>query len=112
MPRTRQCGQALRVLPLDRPTATTQTRTHDMMSLVKLEARFSWASRGNTMKKTLIVMRHGKAMRAEAGQQDADRALSEAGVMALEAQLPRMLRLYKTTSDTVALWASPTKRTN
>ncbi len=64
------------------------------------------------MKKTLIVMRHGKAMRAEAGQQDADRALSEAGVMALEAQLPRMLRLYKTTSDTVALWASPTKRTN
>ena len=64
------------------------------------------------MKKTLIVMRHGKAMHAEPGQQDADRPLSKAGVMALDARLPHMLRLYKAGADAVAIWSSSARRTN
>lgn len=64
------------------------------------------------MKKTLIVMRHGKAMHAEPGQQDADRPLSKAGVMALDARLPHMLRLFKAGTGAVAIWSSPARRTN
>ncbi|MBP3893353.1 MAG: CHAD domain-containing protein [Atopobiaceae bacterium] len=60
--------------------------------------------------KTLVVMRHGKAMPLEPGQQDADRSLTKAGVMALEARLPHMLRLLET-QGAVQIWTSPAKRT-
>ncbi len=60
--------------------------------------------------KTLIVMRHGKAMPLEQGQRDMDRSLTRAGMQALEARLPHMLRLLETEGNTVHIWASPAKR--
>ena len=60
--------------------------------------------------KTLIVMRHGEAMPPEQGQHDADRSLTEAGIMALEARLPHMIRLLETEGSNVQIWTSPAKR--
>lgn len=60
--------------------------------------------------KTLVVMRHGEAMPAKEGQHDADRSLTNAGIMALEAQLPYMIRLFKTEGEVVHIWTSPAKR--
>lgn len=60
--------------------------------------------------KTLIVMRHGEAMSAEEGQHDAERSLTDAGIMALEARLPHMIRLFETQGDVVHIWTSPAKR--
>ena len=60
--------------------------------------------------KTLIVMRHGEAMPPEQGQHDADRSLTEAGIMALEARLPHMIRLLETEGCNVQIWTSPAKR--
>ena len=62
------------------------------------------------MKKTLVVMRHGKAMSPAEDLHDIDRVLTEAGRMALEARLPYMLRLLKTKGSTVQIWSSPAKR--
>lgn len=62
------------------------------------------------MKKTLVVMRHGKAMPCEQGQNDKDRKLTTAGIMALEARLPYMLRLFEANGNTAQVWASPAKR--
>ena len=62
------------------------------------------------MKKTLVVMRHGKAMPSAQTQQDIDRTLTKAGAWALEARLPRMLRLLEVGDDTAHIWASPAKR--
>ncbi len=58
----------------------------------------------------LVVMRHGKAMPSEEGQQDADRSLTKAGARALEARLPHMLRLLDTQGAAVQIWTSPAKR--
>ena len=60
--------------------------------------------------KTLIVMRHGEAMPPEQGQHDADRCLTDAGIMALEARLPHMLRLLEADDDAIQIWASPARR--
>lgn len=60
--------------------------------------------------KTLIVMRHGEAMPPEEGQHDADRSLTDAGIMALEARLPYMIRLLETDGKSVQIWTSPAKR--
>ena len=60
--------------------------------------------------KTLVVMRHGEAMPAEQGQHDADRSLTNAGIMALEARLPHMIRLLETEGEVVQIWTSPAKR--
>ena len=57
------------------------------------------------MKKTLVVMRHGKAMPSAQTQQDIDRTLTKAGAWALEARLPRMLRLLEVGDDTAHIWA-------
>ena len=62
------------------------------------------------MAKTLVVMRHGKAMPAEQGQRDAERRLTEAGALALEAQLPRMLRLLRVHGRRGQIWVSPAVR--
>lgn len=62
------------------------------------------------MKKTLVVMRHGKAMPAAQAQQDIDRSLTKAGAWALEARLPHMLRLLEPGDATAQIWASPAKR--
>lgn len=62
------------------------------------------------MAKTLVVMRHGKAMPAEQGQRDAKRCLTEAGALALEAQLPRMLRLLRARGRRAQIWVSPAAR--
>lgn len=67
-------------------------------------------SRGNIVIKTLVVMRHGKAMPAAESQQDRDRELTKAGAAALDARLPHMLRLLETGSSTAQIWASPAKR--
>ena len=55
-------------------------------------------------------MRHGKAMPAEQGQRDAERRLTEAGALALEAQLPRMLRLLRVHGRRGQIWVSPAVR--
>ena len=60
--------------------------------------------------KTLIIMRHGKAMPCAPGQLDMDRSLTKAGAMSLEARLPYMLRLFKAQDHRVQIWASPAKR--
>ena len=62
------------------------------------------------MEKTLVVMRHGKAMAPEQGQPDKDRSLTEAGALALGARLPRMLRLLEAGDATLQIWSSPAKR--
>lgn len=62
------------------------------------------------MKKTLVVMRHGKAMPCEQGQNDKDRKLTPAGIRALEARLPYMLRLFEADGNTAQVWTSPAKR--
>ncbi len=62
------------------------------------------------MEKTLVVMRHGKAMAPEQGQPDKDRSLTEAGALALGARLPHMLRLLEAGDATVQIWSSPAKR--
>ena len=60
--------------------------------------------------KTLVVMRHGKAMPAELGQPDKDRSLTKAGELALEERLPYMLRLLQARGRTAQIWVSPAKR--
>ena len=60
--------------------------------------------------KTLVVMRHGQAMPSISGQPDKDRTLTEAGIMALEARLPYLLRLLQAQGRTAQVWASPAKR--
>ena len=60
--------------------------------------------------KTLIVMRHGKAMPCAPSQQDMDRSLTKAGTMALKARLPHMLRLLEIQGRRTQIWASPAKR--
>ena len=60
--------------------------------------------------KTLVVMRHGKAMPYANNQQDMDRTLSDAGAKALNARLPQMLRLLETRGSAVQIWTSPAKR--
>lgn len=60
--------------------------------------------------KTLVVMRHGKAMPPAQNQRDEDRKLTKAGAEALEARLPRMLRLLETRGRAVQIWTSPAKR--
>lgn len=62
------------------------------------------------MKKTLVVMRHGKAMPPMQDQRDEDRELTKAGMMALEARLPHMLRLLETRGATTQIWTSPARR--
>lgn len=62
------------------------------------------------MTKTLIVMRHGKAMPPARNQQDKDRSLTKAGAKALDARLPHMLRLLEARGGAVQIWASPAKR--
>jgi len=68
-----------------------------------------WAKEA-TLVKTLVVMRHGKAMPAELGQPDKDRSLTKAGELALEAHLPYMLRLLQARGRTAQIWVSPAKR--
>lgn len=60
--------------------------------------------------KTLVVMRHGKAMPPALNQHDEDRTLTEAGAAALEARLPYMLRLLETKGKAVQIWSSPAVR--
>ena len=60
--------------------------------------------------KTLIVMRHGKALPPTQGQRDEDRSLSEAGVLALRARLPHMLGLLEPIEGTSRIWTSPALR--
>ena len=67
-------------------------------------------AQGGTAMKTLIVMRHGEAMLPEEGQHDADRSLTDAGIMTLEARLPYMIRLLETGGENVQIWTSPAKR--
>ncbi len=62
------------------------------------------------MKKTLVLMRHGKAMPYAQDQEDAERSLTEAGRAALSARLPHMLRLLEVTDGTVQIWTSPARR--
>lgn len=62
------------------------------------------------MVKTLVVMRHGKAMPLAPNQQDEDRELTPAGAAALSARLPHMLRLLETNDAPVRIWASPAVR--
>lgn len=66
--------------------------------------------KGAMLVKTVIVMRHGKAMPSAPGQQDIDRTLSKAGALALGARLPYMLRLLETQGRPAQIWASPAKR--
>lgn len=62
------------------------------------------------MRKTLVVMRHGKAMPPMLDQRDEDRSLTEAGIAALSARLPHMIRLLETEGKTVQIWTSPATR--
>ena len=62
------------------------------------------------MKKTLVVMRHGKAARPSQGQRDEDRELTQAGADALAGYLPHMLRLLETKDASAQIWTSPAKR--
>jgi phosphohistidine phosphatase SixA/CHAD domain-containing protein len=65
---------------------------------------------GRTVKKTLIVMRHGKAKPSAEGQRDMDRSLTKAGAMALEGRLPHMLGLLEAGDQSARIWASPATR--
>ena len=60
--------------------------------------------------KTLVVMRHGKAMPPMQDQHDADRSLTEAGIRALDVRLPHMLRLLETSGGVAQIWTSPARR--
>ena len=63
------------------------------------------------MAKTLVLVRHGKAQEAVEGLPDDDRALTSAGIRALEAWLPRSFALLELTSDdTLQVWTSPSLR--
>ncbi len=62
------------------------------------------------MKKTLVIMRHGKAMPPAQGESDVDRSLTGAGISALSERLPHMLRLLETENEDVQIWTSPAKR--
>lgn len=62
------------------------------------------------MVRTLVVMRHGKAMPAVPDQSDFDRRLMGPGKHALSTQLPDMLGLLKQQRGTVQIWASPARR--
>lgn len=70
------------------------------------------------MARTLILVRHGKAEKAAAGQADQDRSLTPAGMAALERSLPRTLSLLEdadANADEPAapflVWTSPAVRT-
>ena len=63
------------------------------------------------MKKTLVIMRHGKAMPPARDQGDEERSLTRAGVAALAVRLPHMLRLLEVPGDdAIRIWTSPAKR--
>lgn len=69
------------------------------------------------MARTLILVRHGKAEKAAAGQADQDRSLTPAGMAALERSLPRTLSLLEdadANADEPAapflVWTSPAVR--
>lgn len=74
------------------------------------ERRALPSKQGDTVKKMLIVMRHGKAMPPAENQLDEERCLTEAGKAALEARLPYMLSLFEAGNRPVQIWASPAKR--
>ena len=61
------------------------------------------------MRKTFVLMRHGKALPAADGQQDIERPLSEAGRRALRASLPNQLAMLDK-DDRVSIWSSPALR--
>ena len=60
--------------------------------------------------KTLIVMRHGKALPPTQGQRDEDRSLAKAGMVALRARLPHMLGLLEPIDGATRIWTSPALR--
>ena len=62
------------------------------------------------MKKTLVLMRHGKALPLAEGQEDIDRPLSEAGRRSLAAMLPNMLKPLGCVKGPVCVWTSPARR--
>jgi phosphohistidine phosphatase SixA len=62
------------------------------------------------MKKTLVIMRHGKAMPLAQGQSDAERSLTKAGGAALSARLPHMLSLVEAEGGAARIWTSPATR--
>lgn len=66
------------------------------------------------MKKTLVLVRHGKPERGAAGQEDAERALTPQGRAALAAPdgFPRIFaNLTAEERDGAQLWVSPALRT-
>lgn len=62
------------------------------------------------MAKTLILMRHGKAVSGAEGQDDFDRKLSEAGKRALAATLPLSLSLLGNEVKSLRIASSPALR--
>ena len=62
------------------------------------------------MAKTLILMRHGKAVAASPNQDDFDRELSEAGKRALIATLPYSLSMLEAPGSEVEILSSPAPR--
>ncbi len=64
-----------------------------------------------TRVKTLILMRHGKAVPGYDGQPDIERELSEAGKRALKASLPAMLVQLPSNAGDIAILRSPAVRT-
>lgn len=93
----------------EQPELHATYHMHDMMDSTT-KAADNPTGREATMKRTLVVMRHGKAMPPALNQEDADRSLTNAGMAALEARLPHMLRLLQTDDGTVQIWTSPAKR--
>ena len=59
--------------------------------------------------KTLVLMRHGKAMPPAQDLQDEDRTLTTSGAEALAARLPHMLRMLEP-HDKGHIWTSPARR--
>ena len=61
------------------------------------------------MVQTLILVRHGKAVQRTDTENDAERALTDAGCRALKATLPQIVGLIDKTRP-IHIWASPLKR--
>ena len=62
------------------------------------------------MRKTLVLVRHGKAVSGSATQDDFERELSEAGKRSLEASLPHSLSLLDAPDKEVKVVSSPAPR--